>query len=228
MKKVVSILMIFFIFMPYTSAETHQGVHPRLRFDHVAGQILQQDNHAYLRVIPEEVVFPENSQKARFDRALLLLEEILNSDEFRIKVISYVRSNGKREYANNVLWNDTRKRLSNEAIFNIIMTGNELMVPNTEGEMNLSITLRTCKRHERLSPWCRTVVGSTTPYSSQWIELNWRFYSHMDTAEMVSNIVHEWLHLIGFLHAKNDLHEDVPYVVGAIAGEIARQRIGAN
>lgn len=39
---------------------------------------------------------------------------------------------------------------------------------------------------------------------------------------MVSNMVHEWIHLLGFLHGDTRITEEVPYVVGGIAGEVAQ------
>ena len=39
---------------------------------------------------------------------------------------------------------------------------------------------------------------------------------------MVSNIVHEWIHLLGFLHGSKNMNQEVPYVVGRIAGLVAK------
>ena len=54
------------------------------------------------------------------------------------------------------------------------------------------------------------------------IRLNWKFYQKYETPQMVANLVHEWIHLLGFLHGNQNMHEEVPYVVGSIAGEVAQ------
>jgi ssRNA-specific RNase YbeY (16S rRNA maturation enzyme) len=45
---------------------------------------------------------------------------------------------------------------------------------------------------------------------------------------MVANIVHEWLHLLGFLHGEVNMREEVPYVVGSIAGQVAEEYLAAR
>lgn len=186
-----------------------------------------------LIVMREEIKFPKGRQFTKLDLAIELLEEIINSDEFKEKVIGYTRPNRAtaasddmiREYQKNYLWRETDKKLTNEDIYKIIMQGNEKMRPETLGEMNINI-----KKYK--SPWWningRKVVGWTNPGSSKWINVNWRFYDNYDVHQMVGNIVHEWIHLLGFLHGNVNMREEVPYVVGKIAATIAKEKLENN
>lgn len=205
------------------SAEVHEDVKPVLKYaKDVEDEMRSVDSH-YLVVVPENNKFPNHRQARKFRKALSMLEDILNSEEFKRKVIAYKRSDGQRLYQKNYLWNNEDQRLSNEDIYEIIMEGNEKMIPNSIGEMNLNSWVKQCNWFmSKVSIWCRKVIGSTNPSKSKWIKLNWKFYRKYEVNEMVSNLVHEWLHLLGFLHGKSKIHEEVPYVVGAIAGEVAQ------
>ncbi len=223
MRFLVVLFMCFIAFMAKVTAHTDPSIQPVLRFNEGAIQNSRSFDPLFLKVVAEEVKFPNHPQKQRFEKALSIIEEVMNSDEFRMKVIAYVRANGKQEYSQNFLWKNSKAPLTNEEIYRVIMTGNEKMIENSFGEMNINSMVKVCKGFEIAGVWCRTVVGSTSPRSSKWIKLNWNFYNRYETHEMVENIVHEWLHLNGFLHGEDNLHEEVPYVVGEIAGQIAKK-----
>ena len=103
------------------------------------------------------------------------------------------------------------------------MNGDEKMRPETLGEMNINSWVKVCGFFQRALYWCRGTVGSTTPRTSFWITLNWKYYSNMRIEEMTGNIVHEWIHLLGFEHHKGNLDEQVTYVVGEITENMARE-----
>src|SRR5690606_10221987 len=144
-------------------------------------------------------------QKEKFEEALALMETVMNSEEFKAKVIGYVNSSGERTYNKNFLWNESDKRLTNEDVYQIIMNGNEKMRPDTDGEMNFNSWVKKCSGLENLGIWCRKVIGSTTPHTDHMIKLNWNFYKKFETHQMVANMVHEWIHLLGFLHGNSNL-----------------------
>lgn len=212
-----------------TFASTHEGVVPYLDFDEDY-EISDKADNGYLVVVPEEWTFPdqtplEREQKEKFIKALAVLEEVMNSEEFKRKVLSYKRSDGQRLFQKNYLWDNSSKLLSNEDVFNLIIQGNEKMRSNTLGEMNINSWVKQCswwERTVRRAIWCQKVIGSTDPRNSKWIKVNWKFYAKFETHQMVSNLVHEWLHLLGFLHGNVNMREEVPYVVGQIAGEVAK------
>lgn len=204
------------------SATILDTVEPVLTFDHSYEMPYDKVSNQYLAVEIGEYRFKPKKQREIFEVALSLLEETMNSAEFREKVLSYKHSNGKRIYQKNYLWKDKSKRLTNEDVYNILMEANERAIPDTIGTMNIYAKLRKCRGWRKyLHVWCRNVIGSTNPQRSKWMTLNWKFYKRYTAPQMVSNIVHEWIHLLGFLHGKKNMREEVPYVVGKIAGEVA-------
>jgi len=211
--------------MNFAFSNTIEGIEIPLQYDQ---KFLDNHNKSftnsdYLTVIREETFFPRDTvQLKKFNKALSLLETILNSDSFKSKVLSYKReSNGKREFQKAYLWSESSKTLSNEEVLKVILEGNEKMRPHTFGEMNINSYVKVCRSWRRLGIWCRKVIGSTTPSSSKWIKLNWNFYQNFETHQMVNNLVHEWVHLLGFLHGSEYMREEVPYVIGKIAGVVA-------
>ncbi len=231
MKTLVLLVMITFMSTQNAQALTDESIVPILKYD--PHYHLDEHNHKissdYLVVVPEETRFFEGSQKNRFERALSILEDVLNSEEFKYRVLAYMRSSdGKRAYQKNYLWNNEDQRLSNEDVYALIMEGNEYMRPNTFGEMNINSYVKACRWYEEWKTWCRGVIGSTNPRSSKWIAQNWKFYKTYLTSQMVANIVHEWLHLLGFLHGEVNMREEVPYVVGSIAGQVAEEYLAAR
>ena len=224
---IVSLILSFNIL-----AHTHEGVVPVLKYSKKVQESLlfSKSFDQKLEVIIESASFPSSSnlgkeQKKKFVKALALLEPVLNSQEFKTRVLSYVREGHEEPgYQKNYLWDNESERLNPEQIFKIIKEGNEKMIPATLGQMNINSWVKVCKWYQRPLTWCSKVIGSTSPSTSKWIKLNWKFYRTFDSHQMVSNLVHEWLHLLGFLHGPSStMRMEVPYVVGAIAGQVAKE-----
>lgn len=214
---------------------TIDGIVPELNYDEEVKQPSVRFGSQYLFFVPESIRFPSatrlsQAQKKKFDKALEIMEEVMNSESFRQKVISYKRVIGyddkkpiwERSFQKSYLWRDASKHLTNEEVYNVILNGDELMRANTIGEMNFNSYVKICNWWQKVGVWCRNVIGSTSPYKSKMITLNWKFYQRFEVHEMVSNMVHEWIHLLGFLHGKENMKQEVPYVVGAIAGQVAK------
>lgn len=226
MKKILMIMMI--ACSQLTFASTLEGLFVPLQFDKEYLHSHEKVHTGYISVVTEDISFPDYSsldlrQKAKFEKALGIIETVLNSDQFKRKVLSYKRSDGSRLYQKNYLWNNKNETLTNEEVLKLIIAGNEKMRPNTLNEMNINAWVKKCSWWQRAGIWCRKVIGSTSPSSSFMMKLNWKFYKNYESHQMVANIVHEWLHLLGFLHGNENMREEVPYVVGSIAGEVARE-----
>jgi hypothetical protein len=228
MKNLMTVMGIICLMCVNAYATTLEGPEPTLQYDHDTYHNHNKIDSEYLTLVRERISFPSRTklgkaQEKKFLKALDILEEVMNSDEFKRRVLSYVRPNGSREYKKNYLWKNTEERLTNEDVFDVIMNGNEKMREDTLGEMNFNSKVKICKWYENVGVWCRKVIGSTSPSSSAMIKLNWKFYQKYETHQMISNMVHEWLHLLGFLHGKEDMREEVPYIVGSIAGQVAKE-----
>lgn len=166
----------------------------------------------YLKVVPDKIQGFDNvpKEEARLQEAFGVIEKVMNSNEFKNKVISYQGSGSKGGYTSN-------KDMTNEEIYEFLMQGKELIDgETTQGEMNLDV--------KRYKPWYSSkVIGRTRPGKDKWIEVNGQHYSRMGVAGMASNITHEWIHLNGFYHDSAKDHESVPYKVGYIVEELAKK-----
>lgn len=177
------------------------------RVDSNAQKIADKIATPYLKVVKEQLNFRRNGvQRETLLEALDLVETIINSQAFKRHVIGYINSNGNRSYTRN-------EGLTNEQIYLKLMEGREVLDPDTPGEMNLYIQL-----YHRF--WSR-VIGYTKIGTSKWMWINWRFYKNFSAAQMASNIVHEWIHLMGFYHDSAQDHDSVPYAIGFITGKLA-------
>ncbi|MBG60512.1 MAG: hypothetical protein CMJ16_08655 [Peredibacter sp.] len=228
MKMVLGMALAWFL-TSSALATTHEGVQAYLDFDTSYEVSREKVSDSYLRVVPEKTLYSilTSAQEQKFELALSVLEETLNSEEFKLKVLSYKRSDGKRLFQKNYLWNNKAQELSNEDIYNILMNADEAAIPGTKGEMNIYSWIKKCKWYDYANPvtnvWCRKVVGSTSPHSSEWIKINYNFYAGYEAPQMVNNLVHEWIHLLGFLHGEENMREEAPYVIGRIAQEVSEK-----
>ncbi|HXH73933.1 MAG TPA: hypothetical protein VNJ08_03145 [Bacteriovoracaceae bacterium] len=141
--------------------------------------------------------------------AFAVLEQVVNSAEFKNKVINFKNTKGERKFASN-------NGLSNEEIFEQFMEGRETLQTNTPGEMNFFLKLYNNR-------WSR-VVGWTTPDTNQ-ININRKFFRNYKANEVAGNLAHEWTHKLGFGHASAAEHDSVPYAVGYIVEEMAAKLI---
>jgi len=162
----------------------------------------------YIEVVEEHIIFPNGRAHDRLDQAIEMVRTIVNSDEFKEMVIGYTNEYGQRSYTRN-------EGLTNEEIYSTLMEGREVLDQDTPGEMNLYI-----KKYRPWWPWSK-VIGYTKIGSSKYMYVNWRKYKYFDAVEMAGNIVHEWIHLMGFRHDSASDHDSVPYAVGYIIGQLA-------
>lgn len=219
------LIILFGLSSFQASASQVKGVKAYLDFDQDYQEPRERISQSRLALVIGETRYSvlSDEQEKKFEAALSLLEETLNSEEFKKMVLSYKRSDGERLYQNNHLWGDETSALSNEDVYNIIKAGNEKMVPGTIGEMNIYSWIKKCTWRDLNRKWCNGVIGSTDPRNSEWIKLNYAFYRKFDAPTMVNNLVHEWIHLLGFLHGSEKLGEEAPYVIGEIAEKVSRK-----
>lgn len=206
MSKLTLFLLVISLQVHATTVERIQKIDNN--YDLQSNYFAQGVEDGHLKVVVEKVYFPNGCQKTKLEQAFELTEQVVNSQEFKAKVIGYVaRYSGRREYTGS-------NGLSNEQVYEHLMTGRELTMDDTPGEMNLFIT--------KYNSWWSKVIAWTNPRTSKWIHVNWRFYKRFNVDEMVSNIVHEWTHLMGYFHVSRNDSDSVPYAVGRIAGEVAK------
>jgi hypothetical protein len=150
---------------------------------------------------------------ALLEKARSLLERVVNSEEFKQQVVNHTYG-GKKTYVMN---ND----LSNEQIYAQIMSAAEQFPKVTAADQNIDL-------HTELytSNWFgRNTIGYTNPSTSK-IYVNTYFFYYADASAVAGNLMHEWLHKLGFDHDYNSTASrpySVPYAVGYIAEELVRK-----
>lgn len=152
-----------------------------------------------------------STQAAHLEKSRAVLEKVVNSEEFKQRVIHF-KYQGEETYVQN-------NGLTNLQIYNKIMAGAEEYPAQTiaNSSMDLSVELYT-------SGWSgRNVVGYTNQGTST-IFMNTYFYNYATPSETAGNMIHEWLHKMGFDHDYNSTSRrpsSVPYAIGYIAEEMA-------
>lgn len=155
--------------------------------------------------------FNQESMK-KLEMAFWVLEEAVNSDEFRDRVINFKNTKGERRFASN-------KGMTNEEIYEHFMEGREDLQKDTPYEMNFYL-----KQYHR--PWSR-VIGWTSGNINT-ININWKFFKNYRPHEVASNLAHEWTHKMGFDHVSAKEHDSAPYAIGYIVGDIASRLLKSN
>ena len=92
----LSSLMIVLCWSANSLSSGDHNIIPVLKYSNNIDSEMRKVDNKYIVVVPEINRFPAGSQKPRFEHALSILEEVINSQEFKERVIGYTRSDGKR------------------------------------------------------------------------------------------------------------------------------------
>lgn len=148
-------------------------------------------------------------QEKKVKSASRLIRKIVRSEEFRKAVLNHTW-NGKKTFADN-------DGLTNEEIYKKILEGAEKQTDlGANNTMDLEMELYTDNDS--------ITIGYTYP-SIVRIYINRKYFNKFLPYQVADNMMHEWLHKIGFNHAVKNTPErqySVPYAVGYIVKKIAR------
>jgi hypothetical protein len=147
-----------------------------------------------------------SDQLAHLEASRALLERIVNSEEFKQRVLHFNFNGQEAFYQNN--------GLSNLQIYNKIMAAAEELPKMTAANQTIDLTVQLYT-----SSWFgRNVVGYTNPDTST-IYMNTYFYNYATPGGTASNMMHEWMHKLGFDHdyrSTTNRPYSVPYAIGDI------------
>ena len=165
----------------------------------------------FIKVAPGSISGFTNKENINIKKAFEIIEVVINSNEFKNKVINYKAAPSEFGFTSN-------REMNNTQVYEFLMNGQEVLGgDNTLGEMNFDM-----KRY--WSSWfTRKVIGYTNIGKSNTIFGNGRKYQNFDSVDMASNITHEWIHLMGFYHDSAADHNSVPYAVGYIIRDLSAQ-----
>jgi hypothetical protein len=140
-------------------------------------------------------------QLERYTKAIELTEIVINSKRFKKKLLEMrlTNTNGK----------------TNAQIYQMMMDGAEQRLPEIDNEVDVFITMY-YKNNK--------VVGYTYPSTDKtWV--NSKFFNKYSYASIAANLIHEWLHKLGFGHRSASEHTSVPYGVGYLVRDLIKELI---
>jgi len=208
------LLSTIFVFNAFAETiDTPEKLIIRQEFAKNSRELASKVHTPFIKVIQEQINFSRGSVYDTMMQAIELAEIIVNSETFKERVIGFINTNGERAFTRN-------KGLTNEEIYLKLMEGKEVLDQETPGEMNLYI--------QQYNRWWSKVIGYTKIGTSKWMWVNWKFYKNFEASEMASNIVHEWIHLMGFYHDSASDHDSVPYAVGYITRTLIQEYINSG
>jgi hypothetical protein len=151
-----------------------------------------------LRIIINGMNGFTEDQAKRYDEICRKVEIVVNSVEFRTEVIT-------RRYTSN-------RDMSSLRIYELIMNGAEILSPTPDHEIDVMVEMYSRNN---------STIGYTTP-KDEWTHLNNKFYSKLSDAEIGANLIHEWLHKLGFDHSSAKEYTSVPYSIGSIVRDLIK------
>ena len=147
-----------------------------------------------------------SSQRAKIDLAEQKLREVIQSEEFKNRVINFTY-NGTKKFVDN-------NGLTNTQIYYKILNAAEKLLPVIDNELDLNI-----KTYYTSS----STVGYTSS-NINYINFNTKYLNSYSLSETAKTMMHEWLHKLGFGHAyyySTSRNYSVPYGIGKIMSDLA-------
>jgi hypothetical protein len=203
MFKTSSILFLLMFFTTTTNA--------------MAGDKVRLDEIGLNKVVPSAALnFDVNiklqnfnaSQEDKILAAAELIRRVVASEEFKNAILKH-RYQGKRQFVDN-------KGLSNRQIYKKILEGSEMLKKKVDNQMDLNLTIYRAQNN---------VVGYTYPNTMR-IWMNSKFLNQNTAAKVTTNMMHEWLHKLGFDHDRSPTKRrpySVPYAVGYLVAKLAKK-----
>jgi hypothetical protein len=146
-----------------------------------------------------------NDRTNKMEEAIEIIKMVIATEEFKNRILNHTY-NGAKTYIDN-------RGYTNAQIYKIILDGAEKLQPTKNNAMDAEVELYTASTN---------VVGYTYP-SSKRIWVNTKYFDQYTPAGVAHNLMHEWMHKLGFEHSSSwNAARDysVPYAVGDIMGEV--------
>lgn len=154
-----------------------------------------------------ETLNATRTQETKIDKAIDLMRRVIASESFRTRILNHTYK-GKKTFVDN-------GGLTNLQIYNKLLAGAETLNGRKNNAMDLEIQIYTNN--------FTSTVGYTYPNISK-IYMNTKYFNKYTPAGVTGNMMHEWLHKLGFKHARSATSSrpySVPYAVGYLMKELA-------
>jgi len=162
-------------------------------------------NEAYTFDTNIDFLNTTTTQQEKFDRAIELIKRVVATEEFRTAVINHTY-NGKKTYVDN-------GGFTNSQIYQKMLEGAETLQPLKNNTMDMEVELYYA---------ATSTVGYTNSGTTR-IWVNTKYFNTNSIVGVAANLVHEWLHKLGFRHAvsySTSRDYSVPYAVGRMISRI--------
>ncbi len=162
-------------------------------------------NEAYTFDTNIDFVNATTTDLEKFNQAIELIKRVVATEEFRAAVINHTY-NGVKTFVDN-------GGFKNSEIYQKILDGAETLQPLKNNTMDMEVELYYA---------ATTTVGYTYSGSTR-IWVNTKYFNTNSIGGVAANLVHEWLHKLGFRHAVSySVSRDysVPYAVGRMISRI--------
>ena len=146
-------------------------------------------------------------QEKKIRSAVEIIKKVIAMKEFKDRVLNF-------NYKDNNFFVDNNG-LSNEQIYQKILDGAE-QIGNTSKNNSLDVELELF--HQKT-----VTIGYTYPNTSR-IWMNTKYFNKYTPIKVADNLMHEWMHKLGFTHATTwtkDREHSVPYAIGYLIEELA-------
>ncbi len=149
----------------------------------------------------------ESLRREKMEEAIEIIKLVIATEEFKNRILNHTY-NGARTFVDN-------RGYTNAQIYKIMLDGAEKLQPTKNNAMDVEVELYTASTN---------VVGYTYP-SSRRIWVNTKYFDQYTPAGVAHNLMHEWMHKLGFDHSSswNSARDySVPYAIGDIMGEVGK------
>jgi len=146
------------------------------------------------------------ADELKVQEAADLLKKVIASKEFKDAVINHTY-NGQKTFVDN-------GGLTNLQVYNTILAGSEKLSPARNNALDVEIELYSEDTN---------TIGYTYPTSPR-IWMNTKYFNQYTPFEVCDNLMHEWLHKLGFGHSATynaARPYSVPYAIGYLVESLS-------
>jgi hypothetical protein len=150
-----------------------------------------------------------SAQEQKVQKAVEIMKKVIATKEFKDRILAY-SYNGKQAFVDNL-------GHTNAQIYQVILDGAEKM-GNTTKNNTLDVELE-------LYYAATTTIGYTYPNVTR-IWMNTKYFNGYTPLKVAGNLMHEWLHKLGYGHASTwsvSRDHSVPYAVGYLMEELGKK-----
>lgn len=189
---------LLFLFLFFFFASCIKNSHAAA--DDVPAQALSWDADLYLTNFNRE-------QEEKVRKAVEIIKKVISMKEFRDRVLNYSYKGADQFFEN--------QGMTNAEVYQKLLDGAE-RIGNTTKNNTLDVELE-------LYYQSTNTIGYTYPNTVR-IWMNTKYFNKYTPIKVADNLMHEWMHKLGFTHAvtwSKDRDHTVPYAIGYLIEELA-------